>query len=986
MRAFYLAVTLLVVCAQQSLASPLLQLPSQNNYLPDSEVTLHLVANEVEQVQIALYRIDLFRQFQPAEASSVAEWVSKLDLSTKKPLMTRTVRHPNFPSYTSFDVSFGRLPAGAYVVEASASNLRSRALILVTGMMIITRSVGSQTLIYACHAENGAPIAGADIRVIATRYVSGRKQPYELRLRADRQGTALCTLDTGGIRFPLGILASAGKWQTYTWDGKPTDIIIIAADGTPEDVSRWRFYLFTDLPVYQPGQTVNWRLIARWWDKETYRTPANRSLRYAIIDPKNERIGRGEMKLNAFGSAYGAVEIPEKALPGRYYLRLYDEQGRELRTLLLCRVGTLSSVLQVDLQTNLIPGQTDERGLRSPDSVQVHVRVTDRSGKPVSGAKVQVRLFSSNSLSSERSPREMPWYFDRTSRGGFPGMVSSEYSDDTAEATTDADGTAKVTVSRKGETFSGEYQIWVTAETEQEDFGASFTRVLALGGRGQAYITAEKRAYEPGEPVTLHLRTVGADYKPAAMRGVLRLRRATSAREVWKAPWNTEVHDEEIARRLYQLGVPLERARTELAYEEVLSQPLHTDASGVASITWKPVQEGYYEVSWEQDDVPVSKRTTAIHSLYVVKPGSKAEINTRTEWTPVVVNPTKSITGPGQVLSVLVLVQKPPRHVLLVEESGRILRRHLLYMKRKVDVVYLPLTEQHTPLFTLHAVVVEDGQAFGFAWDAVVPPRQHNLKVQVQPDREGLWVVRTTDEQGKPVSAEVSLALVNRASLSAVLRFPSPWFDGAGAPYDWSLPTPPLPPGYPEDPRLYFALPAPFNEPSRFDTSYDVAPYVRMVRGHQVLPIPYDWRYRATEWVSRSPLPGSEIPKPPGLISGGVIHGLTWDYYRQPSLPRGTPEQVDESTYSKLPYTRYVQQVLRDAVLAQLPDDGEDTPRTLLWLPRIVTDEKGTATLELPSSASKGGALIAIACSEGSQFGWLMQAVPSKATGTSSPP
>lgn len=95
---------------------------------------------------------------------------------------------------------------------------------------------------------------------------------------------------------------------------------------------------------------------------------------------------------------------------------------------------------------------------------------------------------------------------------------------------------------------------------------------------------------------------------------------------------------------------------------------------------------------------------------------------------------------------------------------------------------------------------------------------------------------------------------------------------------------------------------------------------------------------------------------------------------------------MDESTYARLPYTRYVQQVLRDAVLAQLPGDGEDTPRTLFWLPRIVTDAKGTATFELPSSASKGGVLIAIACSEGNQFGWLMQAVVATAgEGSSSP-
>lgn len=95
---------------------------------------------------------------------------------------------------------------------------------------------------------------------------------------------------------------------------------------------------------------------------------------------------------------------------------------------------------------------------------------------------------------------------------------------------------------------------------------------------------------------------------------------------------------------------------------------------------------------------------------------------------------------------------------------------------------------------------------------------------------------------------------------------------------------------------------------------------------------------------------------------------------------------MDESPYARLPFTCYVQQVLRDAVLAQLPPDGEDTPRTLVWLPRIDTDEKGTATFELSPSASKGGVLIAIACSEGNQFGWLMQAVvATDGEGSSSP-
>ncbi|GIV15256.1 MAG: hypothetical protein KatS3mg022_0691 [Armatimonadota bacterium] len=728
MRSFCLILVALTVCAQGSLGSPSLQIPLQGNYLLDSEVTLNLTANEMEQVQIAVYRIDPFRQFQPAEASSVAEWVSKLNLGRIKPVLTRTVRHPNPPGYATLDVPLGKLPAGAYVIEASAGNLRSRALILVTGMMIIARTVGSQTLIYVCNAENGAPIAGADVRVIAARDVSGHQQPHEWRLLTDRQGIALFTPGAEGIRSSWSILASAGKWQAYTRYQESADTIIVRGGGS-EDAALWRFYLFTDLPIYQPGQTVNWKLIARWWDEGTYHTPANRSLRYSIIDPQNEQIGRGEIRLNSFGSAFGSLEIPEKASPGRYYLRLYDEQGREIRTLLLCRVGTLP-----------------------------------------------------------------------------------------------------------------------------------------------------------------------------------------------------------------------------------------------------PLQEGYYVVSWEQVGAPAPRRVIARHRFYVVKPGSETEIHAPAEVAPVEAYPAAGDVGPGQKLPVLVILQNPPRHVLLIEEGSHILQRHLLYVKRKVELVYLPLNERHTPVFTLNAIVVEDGQAFGFTWNVVVPPRQHHLKVQVQPDKDGFWVVRTTDERNRPLSADVSIALVNRASLSAVLPFPAPWFDGAGTALGQHIPVPPLPPGYPEDPRLYFALPAPLDTFHRFDTSYDAAPYVKIVRGYQVLPIPHDWRYRATEWVPRSPLPGSEIPKPPGLISEGKLSHPFRGYW-EVSLPKGAPNQIDESTYAQLPYTRYVQQSLRDAVLAQLPDDGEVTPRTLFWLPRVVTDEKGTATFKLPSEAGKGGVWIVIACSEDSQFGWLLQAI-----------
>jgi len=58
-----------------------------------------------------------------------------------------------------------KLPPGAYLVQGDASGNKERALILVTYATVVVRNEASKTVVYACNALTGAPLADARVRL-----------------------------------------------------------------------------------------------------------------------------------------------------------------------------------------------------------------------------------------------------------------------------------------------------------------------------------------------------------------------------------------------------------------------------------------------------------------------------------------------------------------------------------------------------------------------------------------------------------------------------------------------------------------------------------------------------------------------------------------------------------------------------------------------------------------------------------------------------
>ena len=88
----------------------------------------------------------------------------------------------------------GKLPVGAYLLEAKSGSLSARDLILVTDASLVLKSSPKQALVYFSHALTGAPIANANVALWESYYQNSKWHWRKLRQTTNSDGLAAFAL------------------------------------------------------------------------------------------------------------------------------------------------------------------------------------------------------------------------------------------------------------------------------------------------------------------------------------------------------------------------------------------------------------------------------------------------------------------------------------------------------------------------------------------------------------------------------------------------------------------------------------------------------------------------------------------------------------------------------------------------------------------------------------------------------------------------
>ncbi|MCU0784099.1 MAG: MG2 domain-containing protein [Verrucomicrobia bacterium] len=770
-----------------------------NIFLPDSEIQYHLNWRNVKQIELALYPVELNRDVDLSRLDEKRrqDWLTSIDLGKREKLKLWT--HTPHPALSPSDgervAKPGEGPAedhkpggeelrldpklkpGAYVLEAKAGGKDARELILVTDAALVLKTSGKQALVYFCNALHSAPLANARVKLWERWRDGSRWQTREQTKETDQDGIAVFDLsDRSGRGLELFASASVADRQAFSpgnsyWQR-----------GEQES---WRIYTFTDRPAYLPKETVNWKFIARRYNGSVYSTPANETVEFEITDPRGARVKLDKAKLNTFGSAWGTLDLTEQMPLGEYRIQFWEknrEDGLRLGHATLFRLEEYKlPEFKVTVQTPEQDGR--KKAFRVGENVEVTVQADYYFGGPVANASVEVIVNQNPYWQSWRRTRDFPWFYEDMDNG--PGRWGRHYGGGqiVKRETLKTDATGKATLTfdtpaNAGQDFEYRIEARVTDASRREITGNGNVRVTRQ--RYYVYPQAEHNLYRPQDKVRLDFKALDANEQPAQIEGKVTVTRDYWY-EIWIKPDGTEVKGDELKalQAKTKIWPPLPERPDQkdwrlkfrgYQHDEILTEKLKTDAEGSATLNFTPEREGYYRFAWLSEDAVPKRPPQPIRAETTVWIANNATTELGYRHGGVEIIADKDTFRVGSEAPVMLVANSPDRYVLFTVEGEDLYHHRLVHLDGPVKLLDLFVDEKYVPNVFLGATLVSDRQIFTDTKQVIVPPTKNFLTVEVKPDKaqyqprdEGTLTITTKNDEGKPVSAEVSLGLVDES-------------------------------------------------------------------------------------------------------------------------------------------------------------------------------------------------------------------------------
>ncbi|HEV7395816.1 MAG TPA: alpha-2-macroglobulin family protein, partial [Pyrinomonadaceae bacterium] len=768
----------------KNITEPALGIGVSNIFLPDSELQFSLNARNVRSTTFSIYKIDLTRDPRftknPDEEEGEGDtepWLQRVPVAGLTPVKTWTkaidskVDHKPVSEEVRIE---GKLPVGAYLLEAKSGLLTARDLVLITDVSVAVKASGKEAVVYFCNAITGAPVANASVAIWEGYTFKDKWRSRKLRGTTNSDGLASFQL-TRTSYHTLYAAAALGDRQSFSYGN---------GNGNDGEGQSWRIYAFTDRPAYRPKETVQWKFLARRMTNGVYTTPASQVVEYEIIDPKGVKIKEASATLNSFGSAWSSLELTEQLPLGEYHVQFWD-QGKQHS------IGnaTLFRLEEYKLPEFKVAVKTPEedgkkKAFRLGEKVEVDIQADYYFGGPVSNASVEVVVYQNTFYHYWYPHRDYPWYYDemnqrgRYNYGGQGQVVKRE------TIKTDATGKATLSFDTPRENYNQDFEYRIEArvtDSSRREIVSSDT-VRVTRQRYYVYPRPERNIYRPKDKVTVDFKALDANEQPVTTEGTVKVTREYWW-EVWIDPTGREVKGQELrALRDKQFPPVVGRGQKPwrlkfrgYQHDDILTQNLKTDAEGNAKLEFATDREGYYKIAWSssQANASTAKRNRFLplvkaETYVFVATNASTDLGYRHDGVEIIVD--KDTFRSGQTAPVMLVVDQPDRYVLFSVESEDIFSYKLVHITGTTKLIELPITEKYVPNVYLNALMISDTEAHLDNKEVVVPPVQQFLTVDVKADREqyqphdeGTFSITTRDVDGKPISAEVGLGLFDES-------------------------------------------------------------------------------------------------------------------------------------------------------------------------------------------------------------------------------
>jgi alpha-2-macroglobulin len=717
-------------------------LTAQDEGMPAQAMNLRAVDTSVGSVPLA----DLFSILAPLRFDGVAGYIPHDGRTFRTQLnqpanQRQTVRLPLQPGG-------GALAPGVYHVQLASPELsfnQSPFLVAVSNVQMTFKLSASDALVWAVNLNNGQPVSGALVTL------------YDENGRAFAQGQT----DSEGI-FRTQFSPQEETYNTrYAVMGEPGEAGFgIALSNWDIGISPWSLgvlpdyrpprletYFYTDRPIYRPGQTVYFRLIARQGYNGRYTLPDLGALPVQVLDDLGQTLASYDLRLSEFGTAHGEVTLPDNARPGYYQISLDTPQG----------YGGVSFQVaeyrkpEIDLSVGF-----DLENIKAGSGTTARVEARYFFDAPASNVPVSWSLYRIKIPFSipgyQAGKRDAGWFepvfygwdtnYEQLVRNGEDQIGT----DGSLRLVFGADELIPQDVAAEPE-YTYLYTLEVTL-TDEAGLPVS-ARELFTQHPDDFYIGVRPQSWamQANEASNFDLLTVDWRRNSAGIRTLTaHLERVTYSE----------------AGKLDAFGF----VGYEESYTLIETQTVETNAQGEAQVRFTPPQPGVYRMT-----VSSGQALTEVY-LWAGGPGQASWPGGAQQALRLVADSEQY--APSDVAQVF--VPNPfnaPIQALLTVERSEVLRYQFVSLPPGGGTVPVELTAEDAPNVYITVTLI-NGRDFRYGLlELPVAPVEQTLNVTVtsQPVRAGPGETVTLDLQvmdasGRPVRGEFSLAVVDRAVLA----------------------------------------------------------------------------------------------------------------------------------------------------------------------------------------------------------------------------
>ncbi len=515
-------------------------------------------------------------------------------------------------------------------------------------------------------------------------------------------------------------------------------------------------YLYTDRPVYRPGQDVFFKGIIRQNDDLRYSLPKDSQV-YVSIEHFGEKVFGETMPLSKLGSFDGTFKLTEDAGLGSYDVYVRKSPAGDSFGYLSFRVAEYHKpefeVLASSDPSNLLAG----------DQATFSLDAKYYSGGNAGNAKAEWFLEAS------------PYYFQASQdywqfnfydwdHDIYWSPQRSAGSGTLAEGVgvTDENGHLEVTQTLGLNENKTSQQVAFRANVTDAagNLVSGSTNVVVHQSQVYAGIRSLSYVGKQGEEQPFEMVVLDWDSNPVAKQNI-------SVRFVERRWFSVQTQDKQ-----GQL-----RWETSVKEIPVTQTAAVTGADGKATVSFIPPKGGVYKaIVTVRDSKGHSQQSSAY--IWVSSDDYVAWRQTNDRAFSLIAD--KDTYSPGDTAEIL--IAQPFNHeayALITYERGHIYKQNVVLLKGNSTLYKLPITEDMAPISYVSVVVVSGARQSGtpdfkIGMTSIKVDTSHQeLDVKVTADKESVglgdqvtYTIETNDYSGKPVSADVSLAVVDKAALA----------------------------------------------------------------------------------------------------------------------------------------------------------------------------------------------------------------------------